>query len=82
MDVKTLVNFFYKRNIELFIQIGSSTEYGKQKSPNIENNNGKPNTIYAQSKLKASKFLIKFSKKFFSVCNFKILSSLWSRTKL
>ncbi len=62
---KNLVNFFYKRNIELFIQIGSSTEYGKQKSPNIENNNGKPNTIYAQSKLKASKFLIKFSKKNF-----------------
>ena len=27
---KNLVNFFYKRNIELFIQIGSSTEYGKQ----------------------------------------------------
>jgi UDP-glucose 4-epimerase len=60
---QNLVNFFNDKNIRIFIQIGSSTEYGKQKSPNIENNNGKPNTIYAQSKLKATRYLSKFYKK-------------------
>ena len=54
---KNLVNFFITKEIELFIQIGSSTEYGRQKSPNIETISGKPKTIYAQSKLKATKFL-------------------------
>ncbi len=60
---QNLVNFFNDKNIRIFVQIGSSTEYGKQKSPNIENNNGKPNTVYAQSKLKATKYLCKFYKK-------------------
>lgn len=61
---KNLINFFKDKNIELFIQIGSSTEYGKQKSPNFENMNCNPKTIYAQSKLNASKYLINFSKKY------------------
>lgn len=60
---KNLINFFRFKKIDLFIQIGSSTEYGKQKSPNVENNLGKPNTIYAKSKLEASKYLINYSKK-------------------
>lgn len=61
---KNLVNFFKNKNIELFIQIGSSTEYGKQKSPNLENMKCNPRTIYAQSKLDASKYLINFFKKY------------------
>ena len=60
---KNLINFFKNKDIELFIQIGSSTEYGKQKSPNFEFMKGNPKTIYAQSKLNASKYLINFSKK-------------------
>lgn len=60
---KNLVNFFKDKNIKVFIQIGSSTEYGKQKAPNYENNNCKPTTIYAKSKLKATKYLINFYKK-------------------
>ena len=68
---KNLINFFKNKNIELFVQIGSSTEYGKQKSPNFENMKGNPKTIYAQSKLNASKYLI----------NSEILSGLWSRAK-
>jgi len=54
---KNLVDFFLKKDIELFVQIGSSTEYGKQKSPNVESIGGNPSTIYAQSKLKATKLL-------------------------
>ena len=60
---KNLINFFQKKKIDLFIQIGSSTEYGKQKAPNNENNFGQPKTIYAKSKLNASKYLVNFSKK-------------------
>jgi UDP-glucose 4-epimerase len=61
---KNLINFFKDKNIELFIQIGSSAEYGKQKSPNFENMKCSPKTIYAQSKLNASKYLINFPKKY------------------
>ncbi len=60
---KNLVDFFKKKKIQLFVQIGSSTEYGKQKSPNIEALGGKPSTIYARSKLNATKFLFNFTKK-------------------
>ncbi len=65
---KNLINFFSNKNIKLFIQIGSSTEYGKQKSPNLENMKCNPKTIYAQSKLNASKYLINFSKKYNFPC--------------
>ena len=54
---KNLVDLFLTKKIKLFVQIGSSTEYGRQKSPNIETIGGKPKTIYAQSKLKATKLL-------------------------
>ena len=43
--------------------MGSSGEYGKLKSPHIEKYSGSPNSYYASSKLKASKFLIYFFKK-------------------
>ena len=60
---KNLVDFFKKKKLQLFVQIGSSTEYGKQKSPNLETLGGKPSTIYAKSKLDASKFLFNFTRK-------------------
>tara|TARA_B100000767_G_scaffold168152_1_gene157477 strand:+ start:2841 stop:3752 length:912 start_codon:yes stop_codon:yes gene_type:complete len=59
---KNLINQFKENKIKIFIQIGSSTEYGKQKSPNTENNRGKPSTIYAKSKLMASQYLTNFKK--------------------
>ena len=61
---KNLVNFFKKREIKIFIQIGSSSEYGKINSPHKENLSGKPSTIYGKSKLMASKYLFKFAKKY------------------
>ena len=33
---KNLVNYFYSKNIKLFLQIGSSLEYGDKKSPHHE----------------------------------------------
>ena len=61
---KNLVNFFKEKKIRIFIQIGSSSEYGKINSPHKENLNGKPSTIYGKSKLMASKYLFRFSKKY------------------
>lgn len=59
---KNLVNFFKNKKIKIFIQIGSSSEYGTQKSPNIEKIGGNAKTIYAKSKLKATKLLMKLFK--------------------
>ena len=60
---KNLVNFFQNKKLKIFIQIGSSSEYGKKNSPHLENLKGRPTTIYGKSKLNASKYLFNFSKK-------------------
>ena len=63
IGVKNLANFFLKRNIESFIQIGSSAEYGNIKSPHLENAKCNPKLIYGKSKLKATNYLLKLYKK-------------------
>lgn len=62
---KNLVNFFSKKKIKRFIQIGSSSEYGKLEGPHSDSIKGNPSTIYGHSKLMASKYLISFNKKNF-----------------
>tara|TARA_Y100000590_G_scaffold470320_1_gene663677 strand:+ start:309 stop:1199 length:891 start_codon:yes stop_codon:yes gene_type:complete len=63
LGCKNLTNLFCKTKIKIFIQIGSSSEYGKIKSPHNENALCKPTEIYGYSKLSATKFLMKFKKK-------------------
>ena len=58
VGLKNLVNFFKRRNIERFIQIGSSAEYGKTKSPQLEKSKCNPKMIYGKSKHLGSKFLL------------------------
>ena len=65
LGCRNLVNFFLKSKIKVFIQIGSSSEYGKIKSPHGEKALCKPTSIYGHSKLSATKFLVKFEKKNF-----------------
>lgn len=60
---KNILNELNLKNLNLFIQIGSSLEYGNIKSPQIETNVCKPNSIYGKAKLNASKFIISKSKK-------------------
>ena len=60
---KNLIDFFKKKKIDLFIQVGSSSEYGKIKSPQKENMKGKPIKIYGKSKLLATSYVIKTFKK-------------------
>ena len=43
--VKNLSNFLINKNIKSFIQLGSSGEYGKIKSPQKENLIGKPKLL-------------------------------------
>ena len=58
---KNLSMFFLNKKIEKFIQVGSSIEYGKLKSPQKENircNTQSVKTIYGKAKLLSTKYLI------------------------
>lgn len=60
---KNLADIFKQKKISKFIQIGSSVEYGNQKSPHIEVkskvDSNKLKSIYAKAKLCASNYLLK-----------------------
>jgi nucleoside-diphosphate-sugar epimerase len=60
---KNLANYFLNEKIKLFIQIGSSMEYGKAKSPQKESVNCKPLSNYARAKFLATKYLLNLYKK-------------------
>ena len=55
---KNLVDYFNGKDLELFIQIGSSLEYGDITSPQKEYSKCKPKGNYGLAKYKASKYLI------------------------
>ena len=64
--VKNLANFFLRKNIISFVQMGSSLEYGNLQSPHneeMETNIRKLKSVYAISKLKATNYLIELNKK-------------------
>ncbi len=61
---KNLLNFFKNKNINNFIQIGSSLEYGSVKSPHKETSFCRPKGNYGLAKFKATKYLQKIGKKF------------------
>ena len=60
--VKNLFNYFKDKNLKSFIQIGSSDEYGKLKTPYLETQKCRPIGIYGKSKLQSTIFLIKQKK--------------------
>lgn len=69
---KNLVNFFQKKKIKKFIQVGSSLEYGKTISPHYEKFKKKDlnslKSVYAKSKFLATKYCLEaFKKNFFPV---------------
>ncbi len=63
LGLKSLTKIFIKKKIKKFIQIGSSMEYGRVKSPQKENFNCHPKSIYAISKFLSTKRLITLYKK-------------------
>lgn len=64
LAVKNLYKYFKNKKIKKFIQVGSSTEYGKSRMPQKENFICKPFGIYGKYKLKATRFLLKKNVKF------------------
>lgn len=63
LGCKHIANFFVKNNIERFIQLGSSMEYGQIKSPQKENSKCIPQSMYGKSKLLSTEYLLKLHKK-------------------
>lgn len=63
---KNLANFFLNKNLKKFVQIGSSVEYGKLRSPQKENKKNLPETYstYGNAKLLSTKFLLELKKKY------------------
>ena len=62
---KNLADVFKDRKIKLFIQIGSSVEYGNVKSPQKENSYTDVNKLkstYGKAKLMATNYLLKLNK--------------------
>ena len=59
VGLKNLVSFFEKKKLKRFIQVGSSSEYGKLSSPQNETDKCSPLLIYGKSKLRATKYLLK-----------------------
>ncbi len=57
---KNLASLFIHKKIKKFVQVGSSIEYGKLKSPQVENkkNNQLTYSVYGKAKLLSTKFLI------------------------
>ena len=66
LGCKNLSEIFTNSEISSFVQIGSSSEYGRNKSPQNEKLNCKPTSIYGRSKLLATQHLINlyYKKKF------------------
>ena len=61
---KNLANIFLKKKPKAFVQIGSSGEYGRSKSPQKENFKCNPKSTYGKSKLLATLYLIKLYRKY------------------
>lgn len=57
--LKNLLNIIDLKKLGLFVQIGSSLEYGKSKAPHDENTKCKPNSPYGKAKYLASKYILK-----------------------
>ena len=64
LGTKNLINLFIKNAPDHFIQIGSSAEYGKLRSPNKESFKCKPKSIYGLAKFNATKYALEIYRKY------------------
>ncbi len=58
-----VVEFFSKKRVKRFIQVGSSSEYGSAPVPHNEDDNCLPLSNYGKSKLKSTNYFLKICKK-------------------
>lgn len=61
---KNIAEILKKKNIELFVQVGSSLEYGKLKSPHSEKSICLPISNYAKAKYESTKLLLNLYAKY------------------
>ena len=59
VGLKNLIKIIDIKKIKLFIQVGSSLEYGRKKSPHKENQKCFPVSNYGKAKLLSTKFIMK-----------------------
>lgn len=67
LGCKNLANFFLKKKIQLFLQIGSCVEYGPQKSPQKEHFKSRIidlKSMYSKGKFAASEYLMELHQKY------------------
>ena len=64
LGFKNLCDFYVNKKILRFVQMGSSMEYGKKKSPHIESKLNKPISNYGNAKYLATKYMLKLKVKF------------------
>ena len=68
LGCKNISNFFLKKKIKKFIQVGSSMEYGLAESPQKENFKCKPKSVYGRAKFLSTDYLLNlYHKKKFPV---------------
>ena len=68
LGCKNLAESFFDNHPEIFLQMGSSGEYGNLKSPQKEKSKCFPLTVYSKAKLSATLYLLKiFNEKKFPV---------------
>ena len=76
---KNLTHLFLNTKIKKFVQIGSSVEYGKIKSPQHErNSDNKTFSIYGRAKLLSTSYHKAYIKDLIFQLRFKTLFSLWT----
>ena len=63
LGCKNISNLFLKDKIERFIQVGSSMEYGLTKSPQKENFECDPKSVYGRAKFLSTQYLLNLYKK-------------------
>ncbi len=64
VGLKNLIKIIDIKKIKLFIQVGSSLEYGRKKSPHKENQKCFPVSNYGKAKLLSTKFIMKKIKRY------------------
>lgn len=63
LGCKNIVNFFLKKKIKRFIQVGSSMEYGLARSPQKEHFKCVPKSVYGRAKFLSTQYLLNLYKK-------------------
>ncbi len=80
--LKNIIKYINKSELRLFIQIGSSLEYGNKKSPQNESFFCKPVSYYGKAKYKASVYIRKYLKDYLILRPYQIYGPYQKKNRL